>query len=338
MPIKMSREDIRAVYRQGEEAVVALIEMLIERLNTLEQEVRELKEQRSKDSHNSSKPPSTDWKRKDRSLREKSNRRPGAQAGHDGKGLEQVDSPDHTQQYRVHGRCECGRKKSEGAFLGWDKRQEFDIPPKKVEVTEHRAEIRECSCGKTHTAEFPAGINAPVQFGMRIRTILLYLSMYQLLPQKRISEAMHDLFGVNVSVGTINSTIKRAYERLGPTEEAIREALMVAWVVHGDETGMYVAGKRLWQHTLGTQLFTYFFVHAKRGKAALREDGTLRTFIGRLVHDGWVSYFDIDCLHALCNAHHLRELIFISEKGRQRWAGTMVKLLCRIKKTVEPVA
>jgi transposase len=142
---------------------------------------------------------------------------------------------------------------------------------------------------------------------------------------------MRDLFGVKVSEGTVNSVIRQAYERLGPTEAAIRKALMV----DGDETGMYVAGKRLWQHTLGTELFTYFLVHAKRGRAALREDGTLQTFIGRLVHDGWVSYFDIDCLHALCNAHHLRELIFVSEQPHQRWAATMVKFLCHIKKTVD---
>jgi transposase len=337
MPIKMSREDIRAVYRQGEDAVVALIEMLIERLNTLEQEVERLKQQRAKDSHNSSKPPSTDFGRKPKSLREKSNRHTGGQPGHVGKGLEQVDNPDHVECHRLEdGLCRCGRKKSEGAFLGWwDRRQVFDVPPKNVEVTEHRAEMRECACRVVHRADFPANVNAPVQFGPRIRTILVYLSVYQLLPQKRITQAMGDLFGVRVSEGTINSVLRQAHERLGPTEAAIRKALMVAWVVHGDETGMYVVGKRLWQHTLGTELFTYLFVHPKRGKAALREDATLKEFVGRLVHDGWVSYFDIDCLHALCNTHHLRELIFVSEQTRQRWAGTMVKFLCHAKRTVD---
>jgi transposase len=165
--------------------------------------------------------------------------------------------------------------------------------------------------------------------------MVLYLVMFQLLPQKRSAQAMKDLFGVAINEGTINSIILQAYQRLEATEHAIRAALMVAWVVHGDETGMYVAGKRLWQHTLGTALYTYYFVHPRRGKAALRDDGTLRTFIGRLVHDGWVSYFDIDCLHALCNAHHLRELVFISEQGKQRWAATMIKLLCHMKKTVD---
>jgi transposase len=335
MPIKMSRDEIRAVYLQGEHAVIALVELLIDNFNILEERVAKLESQRSKDSHNSSKPPSTDWFRKPKSLVEKTKRQPGGQPGHPGNSLRQVADPDRTKHHALHGRCSCGCNKKDGALLGHDKRQVFDVPPQNLEVTEHQAEIRRCKCGEIHTAEFPAGVDAPVQYGPRIRAILLYLSVYQLLPQKRISQAMADLFGVAVSEGTINTVIQRAYNRLEATEEAIRAALMIAWVVHGDETGMYIGGKRLWQHTLGTKLLTYYFVHANRGKIALRENGTLQTFFGRLVHDGWVSYFDIDCLHALCNAHHLRELIFIGEQGKQRWATTMVKLLCHIKKTVD---
>jgi transposase len=146
---------------------------------------------------------------------------------------------------------------------------------------------------------------------------------------------MADLFDVRISEGTVNKAIQETYVRLESTERAIKEAILDAPVVHGDETGMYVAGKRIWQHTLGTSLYTYFFCHNNRGKAALREDGTLEGYVGRLVHDGWMSYFDIDCLHAFCNAHHLRELVFLTEKCRQRWADTMIKLLCHIKKTVD---
>jgi transposase len=146
---------------------------------------------------------------------------------------------------------------------------------------------------------------------------------------------MADLFGVDISEGTVNKAIQQAFSRLEATEAAIKNAIRGSPVVHGDETGIYIGGKRLWQHTVCTKLFTYFFSHCNRGKTALRDDGILDRFIGRLMHDGWKSYFDFDCLHALCNAHHLRELVFLSEECNQRWATTMIRLLCRIKKTVD---
>jgi len=275
----MSREEIRSVYKQGEEAVVSFIEMLIERLNKLEQEVEALTAQKSKDSHNSSKPPSTDWQKKTKSLRGKSGRKPGGQPGHKGMSLKQVANPDHVCKHPLHGKCQCGRDKADGELLGKEKRQVFDIPPQDVEVTEHQVEMRRCACGEIHTGQFPAGVEAPVQYGPRLRAIILYLSQYQLLPQKRLTQAMADLFGVSASEGTVNTVIQQAYCRLYPAEQAIRAALMAAWVVHGDETGMYVGGKRLWQHTLGTELLTYYYVHANRGRAALRDDATLKKLI-----------------------------------------------------------
>jgi len=335
MPISISREEIRAVYRQGEDAVISLVESLVEKFNALEQRVQLLEAKISKDSHNSSKPPSSDWQRKPKSLREKTDRLPGAQPGHKGISLKQVEHPDHIQLCKLKGLCGCGRNKADAKILGIKKCQVIDMPVPTVKVTEFQGEIGECACGAVHIADFPAGVDAPVQYGPMIRAIVLYFSVYQLLPQKRTAQAMQDLFRVPISEGAINCVIERAYERLEATEHAIRAILMAAWVLHGDETGIYIGGKRLWLHTLGSKLFTYYFVHAKRGKVAFREDGTLENFIGRLVHDGWVSYFDLDCLHALCNAHHLRELIFISEQGKQRWAATMVKLLCHMKRTVD---
>ena len=331
----MSRDEIRAIYRQGEDAVVALIEMLIGRLNALEEEFARFKAQQGKNSHNSSKPPSTDWSRPPKSLREKSGKQSGGQVGHEGHSLKRNPNPEHVEEHLCTGQCECGRDKAQGKLRGYDSRQVFDIPKPKVETTEHRAETRECKCGALHTAEFPKGVDAPLQYGPRIRSTLVYFSQYQMLPQKRITDAMVDLFGVPISQGTINTAIEQAYHRLESTENAIKENIRGAPVAHADETGIYIAGKRLWQHTLGTARFTYFFCHRNRGIKAMSDNGTLRRFIGRLVHDGWVSYFDFDCQHGLCNAHHLRELVFLHEKHKERWAGTMIKLLCHIKKTVD---
>lgn len=335
MPITITREEFHEIYIQGEEATFRLFEKLVERINALEEKVAALEARLNKDSHNSSKPPSSDWFRPPKSLRQKSGKPSGGQPGHEGHSLKQVAKPDHIIEHPLHGTCECGRDLSKGKRRGYDRRQVFDIPKPTMESTEHRTEIKECVCGRLQTAAFPKGVDAPVQYGPNIRSMLVYLSQYQLLPQKRITEAMTDLFGVTVSEGTVNKTIQQAYARLEATEETIKEKIRGSPVAHGDETGMYVGGKRLWQHTIGTALFTYFFCHVRRGKKALQDDGILERFIGRLVHDGWLSYFDFDCLHALCNAHHLRELVFLSEQCHQRWAGTMIKLLCQIKKTVD---
>jgi transposase len=335
MPIKITREEFHEVYIQGEEATFRLFEKLVERLNALEEKVAQLEARINKDSHNSSKPPSSDWNRTPKSLRQKSGKLSGGQPGHEGHSLKQVVKPDHIQEHPLLGNCECGRDLSIGKRRGYERRQVFDIPKPDMEVTEHRAETLACTCGRLHTAEFPKGVEAPVQYGPNIRSMVVYFSQYQLLPQKRITEALADLFGVTISEGTVNKTIQQAYARLEATEEAIKKDIRGSPVVHGDETGMYIGGKRWWQHGFSTMLLTYFFCHHKRGKMALWDDGILERFIGRLMHDGWMSYFDFDCRHALCNAHHLRELVFLSEQCHQRWAGTMIKLLCHIKKTVD---
>ena len=337
MPIKMSPDDIRAVYRQGEEAVVGLITMLIDRLNFLEEEVIRLKGIIDKDSHNSSKPPSTDFKRPHpKSLRQKGQRKSGGQPGHQGFTLQRVKNPHHRIIHPLTGRCTCGRNIKDGRFIDFERRQVADIPPPQaLEYTEHCAEIFECRCGKIHTAPFPEGVDAPIQYGARIRAYLAYFSVYQLLPQKRCVEMLNDVFGVAMSEGTVNNTLQLAYRNLETTEEAIKDALRSSPTMHLDETGMYVNGHRLWGHGCGSTLYTYFFCHEQRGSVAIEAGGMLFEYLGRIIHDGWKSYFDFECFHALCNAHHLRELVFIKEQYKQTWAGNMIELLCRIKKTVD---
>jgi transposase len=182
---------------------------------------------------------------------------------------------------------------------------------------------------------FPKGADAPVQYGARIRAMVAYLSSYQLVPQKRTAEAMADLFGVRLSEGTVNNIMKQAHYRLAGTEEAIKTAIRASPVLHADETGVYVNGKRLWGHTRGTPLFTFYFCHPNRGTKAMRKGDVLPDYTGRAIHDGLPAYFDLDCKHGLCNAHHLRELIFVKEELKQHWAGTAIALLRRIKQTVD---
>lgn len=332
----MSSDDIRAVYRQGEDAVVALMTVLINKINSLEEEVNMLKGIINKDSHNSSKPPSTDIGRPPQSLRKKGHRKSGGQPGHKGHTLQRVENPDYTINHPLKGPCECGEDLSKGELLDYERRQTADIPlPSELEYTEHCAEIRKCACGRIHTARFPVGVEAPIQYGERIRALIVYLNAYQMLPQKRSVELFKDVFGFDLSEGTLNNTLQQAYRKLKVTEDAIKEAIRGSPVMNLDETGMYVNGKRIWEHSSSTELFTYYFCHEKRGREAIKAGGMLRKFFGRIVHDGWKSYLDFDCLHALCNAHHLRELVFIKEQYKQKWADSMIELLCRIKHTVD---
>jgi transposase len=332
----MSRDEIRGVYRQGEDAVVTLIETLIERINALERDVATLKAQVAKNSHNSSKPPSSDMHRAPRSLRVVGDKPSGGQSGHEGHALKQRANPDHIVKHKVQGMCQCGRHAGRGRAVGCERRQVFDLPPPpQLEVTEHQAEILECACGRLHVAAFPEGVNAPVQYGERIKATTTYLSSYQLLPQKRTTEAMDDLFGVPLSQGAISNFQRQAYQRLEATENATKEAIRSSPVMHVDETGMYVGGKRLWQHTFGTSIFTFYLCHPKRGGEATRDADMLQGYAGRAIHDAWQPYFDFDILHGLCNAHHLRELVFVKEELGQRWAGTLIELLCRIKAAVD---
>jgi transposase len=156
MALKVTRDEIRTIYRQGEDAVVSLIEMLVDRINKLEEEVAELKAKVNKDSHNSSKPPSSDWHRAPKSLRGQSDKPHGGQPGHEGRSLRQVKDPDHIENHSLQGTCECGRDLSKGKLRGFERRQVFDIPQPKLEVTEHRAETRECAVSPRRTVSiFP---------------------------------------------------------------------------------------------------------------------------------------------------------------------------------------
>jgi len=331
----MSRDEIRAVYRQGEDAVISLVEMLISRLNALEEKVDRLEAQIAKDSHNSSKPPSSDMHREPKNLREKSRKPSGGQAGHQGHTLKRVENPDYVSIHTLHGPCVCGRALSSGKLLGYKQRQVFDLPPARLEVTEHRVEVRRCRCGKQHTAQFPEGVAAPVQYGNRLRATAVYFSSFQLVPQNRLTEAMRDLFNVHMSEGTLNNIVAKAHKFLEKTETSIKAHIRASPIAHMDESGMYVAGKRWWEHSCSTSRYTYYFCHSRRGTKAMKDSGMIEGYTGRAIHDGWASYFEFDCRHGLCNAHHLRELIFIKEEFKQRWAGRMIDLLCRIKDTVE---
>ena len=335
---KLSREEIRAVYVQGEEAVIALVEGLLERIEHLEARVKELENQISKNSRNSSKPPSGDgFGKRTRSLRGKSERPSGGQAGHLGTTLEWSDEVDWVERHPVRQCQGCGAWLEQEPVVEIIVRQVYDLPPLKLEVTEHQVEVKCCPvCGQETEAQFPEFVNHPVQYGPVLKGVMVYLMDGQLLPSERSVEFLDEVFGASVSEGTVFNTREQCFEVLEPISTAIATHLQQTPVEHFDETGMRVNGRLWWLHVACTDGLTYYFVHPKRGKAAMDEMNILPQFQGKAMHDSWVSYGNYEgCTHYLCNAHHLRELTFIFERYQQPWAFQMILLLGTIKHQVD---
>lgn len=311
-----------------------------EEIQRLQARLKELEGQLKKDSRTSSKAPSSDGltkRKRTRSQRKASGRKPGGQPGHEYHGLEPVDNPDHLQVHEPSHCGECGEDLSGQAGLDYDARQVFDLPPLRLDVTEHRSVCKDCPlCGRLSWGDYPAAVVNTVQYGERVQALSVYLSDYQLLPYDRQRELFADVFNQPLSVGTLQNIRQRCAQRLTPLVDAIRLALIDAEVVHFDESGLRVAGQRQWLHVTSTATLTYYRVHPKRGREALDAINILPQLHGYAIHDGYSSYGGYDqCEHGLCNAHHLRELTFMYEHYAQAWANAMIECLLAMKQAVE---
>jgi transposase len=326
----------------------ALIEVLRARIVELEARlaerdavIAELRARLDQNSGNSSKPPSSDGydkppaEKKNRSLRRRSGRKPGGQPGHQGHHLERREDPDRTILHPVEA-CECcGRDLREARIVESQSRQVFDLPEMPtLECVEHWIHKRACECGHLTSSSFPVGVTALVCYGPRIRALGIYLVSYQHLPYERAAEILSDWAGVSISVATLQTFVTQGAEDLAEFLEEIRSQLASAEVAHFDETGGRIDGRLGWIHSASTQTLTLLSVHRKRGVEAMVDVGVLPVFRGVAVHDGWAPYRNFEgALHALCGAHHLRELIAAEEQG-QAWALGMGCLLLDTKHAV----
>ena len=303
-------------------------EVLKELVATLRSRVAALERQLGQNSGNSGKPPSSDGLKKPprtQSLRVPSGKKPGGQRGHPGKTLRQVENPDATIEHFPEACGGCGTALAAAATTGFIARQVFDLPPPRpMPVTEHRAHRCRCaSCGAQTRAVFPAGISAPVQYGPGIEAFVLYLLHYQLLPEKRLAVLMADLFGVQLTTATIARISQDAARRLQGFAEAVRDQVAAAPVKHMDETGFRIDAKTQWLHVASTDQLTFYRTSPKRGSL-------LSDVRGIVVHDHWKPYYTLAGVqHALCNAHHLRELQALVEIEKEGWAFKMQRLLRR---------
>ncbi|MCZ7624175.1 MULTISPECIES: IS66 family transposase [Candidatus Kuenenia] len=295
------------------ELLVLLITLLVGRLN--------------RNSRNSSKPPSSDPNRKKES-KAKGERKAGGQKGRDGVTLKKVDNPDEVEVIKVDRRK---YPRSKYKVVGYEARQVFDIKISRV-VTEYRAEVVEDAKGNRIVASFPEGVTKAVQYGPDLKAHAVYMSQYQLIPYKRIQEYFEGQIGIPLSEGSVYNFNREAYESLEPFEVRAREELAKSEVMHVDETSINKNGDRYWLHSASNSLWTYFFPHERRGTEAINSIGILPEFKGILCHDHLKSYYTYsNCTHALCNAHHLRELDGVWEDdNKQEWAKEMKALLKEI--------
>jgi transposase len=304
----------------------SLNEKLLLEVKDLTDRVADLENNQKKDSHNSSKPPSTDIGKVKRtvSLRGPSGKRPGGQPGHKGNTLEMSGSPDLIVVHFVESCTRCGMSLQGQSSQGYQSRQVFDLPPIKLQVTEHRSEIKSCPCCQAvNQAPFPVAVTQKVQYGTEVQKLAVYFNSYQLLPYKRTSEMFEDLLGHRINEASLVSMNQRCADNLAGFIGELKEAIAVQEVSHADETGYYYNGVRNWLHVLTTEQHTLYMPHAKRGTEAMDAMGILRSYKGVLVHDFWKSYLEYGCAHALCNVHHLRDLTFCQEVENSPWAGEM---------------
>ena len=242
--------------------------------------------------------------------------------------MRQVEAPDKVVHHPVGACVHCQTQLGAAHVVDVERRQVFDLPAPRLEVTEHRADICQCpDCGGITRAAFPAGVNAPTQYGPRLRAAAVYLNVQQLIPEDRLAELMTDLFAApRLCPASIASWVARKAADFAPVVAVIKQQLMVARVRHLDETGFRIRGRTQWLHTVSNGALTCYATSEKRGDIPL----FLRdSKAGVIVHDHFRPYYKqfaaLD--HALCNAHHLRELKALIEIDGEPWAGEMSGLL-----------
>lgn len=309
-------------YMHQIEGYIQQIEVQRRQISQLELRMKELESQRDQNSRNSSRPPSTDWKKSKPAFPRAQGGKIGGKKGHDGGTLKMVAKPDKVEPYSLEVCSQCGKVHFQEPLVVQARRQVFDIPLPRIEVTEHRVLTWVCcGCHYENRGEFPPDVTGATQYGPRLQTMSVLFNNAYCIPRNKIQQIFKDLYGVSVNEGTLQKQQQSAFEALAEDETHIKSCLGQSQVVHFDETGVYVGCQRFWKHAISNERYTYLFVHPKRGIAAHEEDlSILPAFKNWAIHDCWASYFHFHlCRHAVCGAHLLRELTALIEHG-SKWA------------------
>lgn len=340
MPVNITEEFVRFLMKQNEEQSARIAELSAE-IASLNQTIRELKEQINKNSKNSSKPPSSDGLKKpavnkNKSLRESSGKKQGAQEGHDGVHLSVISDPDHIENH-MHSDCTGCPHRAECLSKACIKETRHEVDTVvTVDVTAHNAiEVRECPLhGGVKTSSFPENIKATVQYGKNLQAMVVAFNTVGAVSINRTHEILSSVFNIPLATGTIKNMVTRCAESLKDTYERIRLKMTMLGLVHCDETGSRVDGKTCWVHVASDQDYTYLTINQKRGQIGMDAADVLPHVRGIIVHDCWGSYWKYqDVTHAICCAHLLRELNGVIENHpEQTWAVRFKKLLLDMKK------
>ena len=347
MPVNITMEFVQQLMEQNaallkQNAILTdQVDELTATVRELNQTIKELKEQLNKNSNNSSKPPSSDGLKKppvnkDRSLRQKSGKKQGAQNGHDGVNLSVIAEPDHVEHHMhsdcnscpYHDRC------LEKACIR-ETRHEIDAEVS-VNITAHElVVVGSCPLhGGERAGNFPSNIKATVQYGKNLQAMVVAFNTVGAVSINRTHEILGSVFNIPLSTGTIKNMVARCADSLTPTYEKIRRIMVNLGLMHCDETGTRIDGKTWWVHNASDRDFTFLSVNRKRGRIGMDAAGILPDFHGIIVHDCWGSYWKYqDALHAVCCAHLLRELNGVEENHpEQKWATRFKELLIAMKK------
>jgi transposase len=329
--------------RPSYEQLAVLVVELGARIAEQDVEISELKARLAQNSRNSSRPPSSDGLAKPpvpKSLRRPSGRKPGGQRGHGGGHLARVGVPDEVVRHPPACCAGCAGDLEGAVVVDEQLRQVFDLPEIRLRVVEHVVERRRCACGHETSGAFPAGVSAPAQYGPGVRALAIYLIARQHLPYERTAELFKDWLAAPLSTGTLAAFVARGAKDLQPFLDIVHRELINAPVAHFDETGARVEGRLRWLFAASTEQATYYSLHDKRGFDGLDHAGVLPHFTGVAVHDGFKPYRRYtNATHALCNVHHLRELLGVIEPDpddpQQAWAVRMDRLLRDLHATVQ---
>lgn len=315
------------------------VQDLMAQMLVMQDRIKQLEGRLALNSKNSSRPPSSDGlgKPAPKSLRLSAQNPNGGQKGHSGGTLRQSARVDETIQHQADTHCSvCHLELREHAIA--ETRQVFELPELRMRTVAHQQMRSSCTCGAVHLGAWPQGVNAPAQYGASVKAMAVHLNQYHLVPLARTAALMQDLYGANLCQASIQSFAQDAAVTLRPTVAAIGQAVQGSAIVHADETGIRITGKLHWLHCAVTTTLTWLAPHAKRGTSAFEALGLLAGIKGVLVHDGLISYKGLDCTHSLCNAHHIRELVYIHEQENEKiwdpWAQEMIDLLVQALKEV----
>ena len=318
------------------EQLTYLVKELREQLAAAHAKIAELEERINKNSQNSSRPPSTDGYNKPspKSLRKPSGKKQGGQSGHKGTTLHIDKEPTETISHMPEKCAECPKQtKCRKRACVAETRYVADAV---VDITLTAHESLEIECPRSKVClrgSFPAGVNAPIQYGDKLNALVVAFHTVGAVSTNRIHELFGNVFEIPLSTGTVLNMVSHCASKVKPVVERNRDKITSGPSAHFDETGCRVNQRLNWVHVASTSSETYLYLSEKRGNKGMDEGGVLPAFHGIAIHDCWAPYWKYDMEHGICCAHLLRELNGIQENHpEQKWPSYFSKLLLDMKR------